>query len=85
MSRKRCDVRIILPEVAVVLGHSNIKITQRRYNARVQARQTQLEENVEKAWAWDVWLQASGTQAVRKAEVQKSNLFTISGNDRPER
>jgi len=40
-------------EVAVVLGHSNIGITQTHYSPWVRSRQKQLEANLERAWSRD--------------------------------
>src|SRR5713101_307323 len=40
-------------EVAVLLGHSNIKITQEHYSPWVRSRQLQLEANLERAWSRD--------------------------------
>jgi integrase len=40
-------------EVAVLLGHSNIGITQKHYSPWVRSRQLQLEANLERAWSRD--------------------------------
>ena len=40
-------------EVAVLLGHSNIGITQKHYSPWVHSRQRQLEANLERAWNRD--------------------------------
>ena len=40
-------------EVAVLLGHSNIGVTQRHYSPWVQSRQHQLEANLLRAWSRD--------------------------------
>jgi integrase len=40
-----------LDQVAVLLGHSSMKITERHYSPWVLARQTQLEASVQRAWA----------------------------------
>jgi integrase len=40
-------------EVAVLLGHSNIGITQKHYSPWVRSRQLQLEANLERAWSHD--------------------------------
>ena len=40
-------------EVAVLLGHSNIGITQKHYSPWVHARQRQLEANLERVWKRD--------------------------------
>jgi integrase/recombinase XerD len=40
-------------DVAVLLGHSNIGITQRHYSPWVRSRQRQLEANLERTWSRD--------------------------------
>jgi integrase len=66
-----------IEKVAVLLGHSDIKVTQRHYNPWVGARQEQLEAAVKRANAFDPILESIGTQAVRREERQKTNLFII--------
>jgi site-specific recombinase XerD len=44
---------VSLEEVAVLLGHSNTKVTEKRYSAWVRARQERLERSVAMAWATD--------------------------------
>jgi integrase len=44
---------VSLEEVAVLLGHSNTKITESHYAAWVRARQERLERSVAMAWAAD--------------------------------
>jgi site-specific recombinase XerD len=44
---------VSLEEVAVLLGHSNTKVTEKHYKPWVRARQEQLERSVSKAWAAD--------------------------------
>jgi site-specific recombinase XerD len=44
---------VSLEEVAVLLGHSNTKITESHYAAWVRARQERLERSVAMAWAQD--------------------------------
>ena len=39
-----------IDQVAVLLGHSSVKITEKHYSPWVKARQDQLEEAVRKAW-----------------------------------
>jgi hypothetical protein len=51
-----------IEEVAVLLGHSDIKITQRHYNPWVRARQEQLEAHVQRANAFDPILESMGTR-----------------------
>lgn len=40
-----------LDQVAILLGHGSVKITERHYSPWVQARQKQLEASVQRAWA----------------------------------
>jgi integrase/recombinase XerD len=40
-----------LDQVAMLLGHSSVKITEKHYAPWIRARQAQLEESVRKAWA----------------------------------
>lgn len=40
-------------EVATLLGHSNITITQKHYSPWVRSRQQMLEENLKRAWSRD--------------------------------
>lgn len=40
-------------DVAALLGHSNIAITQKHYSPWVKSRQQQLETNLQKAWSRD--------------------------------
>jgi integrase/recombinase XerD len=70
-----------IEEVAVLLGHSNIKVTQKHYNPWIPARQRQLEASVERTWQSDPILRKSGTQTVRREELQESNLFIIGGKE----
>jgi site-specific recombinase XerD len=44
---------VSLEEVAVLLGHSNTKVTESHYAAWVRARQERLERSVAMAWAQD--------------------------------
>ena len=39
-----------IDQVAVLLGHSSVKITEKHYSPWVKARQDQLEAAVRKAW-----------------------------------
>ena len=70
-----------IEQVAVLLGHSNIKVTQKHYNPWILERQKQLESYVERVWAHDSLLPLIGTQAVRREEQQKPNLFIIGGKE----
>ena len=42
-----------IEQVAVALGHSNIKVTQEHYNPWVRDRQLQLEADLQRAWNRD--------------------------------
>jgi integrase/recombinase XerD len=42
-----------IEQVSILLGHSNIKITQQHYNPWVRDRQLQLEANLQRAWNRD--------------------------------
>jgi integrase/recombinase XerD len=42
-----------LDQVAMLLGHSSVKITEKHYAPWIRARQAQLEESVRMAWAAD--------------------------------
>jgi hypothetical protein len=57
-----------IEEVAIVLGHSNIKVTHKHFNPWLPARQRQLEISVERTWASDPLLQQRDTQAVGREE-----------------
>jgi len=50
-------------EVAVLLGHSNIAITQKHYSPWVHSRQRQLEAKLEHAWSRDPIALLHGTTA----------------------
>jgi hypothetical protein len=40
-------------QVSILLGHSNIKVTQQHYNPWVRDRQLQLEADLQRAWNRD--------------------------------
>jgi integrase len=42
-----------IEQVSILLGHSDIKVTQKHYNPWVPARQLQLEDNVRGSWGSD--------------------------------
>ena len=42
-----------MEEVATLLGHSSITITQKHYSPWVSSRQQQLEANLKRAWERD--------------------------------
>jgi integrase/recombinase XerD len=60
-----------MEEVSILLGHSNIKITQQHYSPWVRDRQLQLEADLERAWTRDPVVQAQGTMAGRLREQGK--------------
>jgi len=47
-----------MERVSILLGHSSVKITERHYAPWVQARQTQLESDLVRAWRNDPIAQA---------------------------
>ena len=57
------------------------KVTQKHYNPWILERQRQLESYVERVWAHDSLLPLVGTQAVRKEERPKTNLFITGGKE----
>jgi DDE family transposase/integrase-like protein len=70
-----------IEEVAVLLGHSNIKVTQKHYNPWVLKRQKLLEANVEQSWRDHSILLSMGTQRVHRERSQKANLFIIGAKE----
>ncbi len=60
-----------MEEVSILLGHSNIKITQQHYSPWVRDRQLQLEADLERAWTRDPVVQAQGEMADRLREQGK--------------
>jgi integrase len=42
-----------IERVSILLGHSNIKVTQQHYNPWVRDRQVQLEADLQRAWSRD--------------------------------
>jgi hypothetical protein len=63
-----------IEEVAVLLGHSNNKVTQKHYNPWILKRQKLLESNVQRSWRGDPILLAMGTRRVRRGGA-KSELI----------
>jgi integrase len=53
-----------LEQVAVLLGHSSIKMTERHYSPWVKARQDQMEANVIQSWTGDPLLVVQQPQTV---------------------
>ena len=56
-----------IERVAILLGHQSVKVTERFYAAWTEARQRQVEADLERAWARDpiVLLQGHDTQQLR--------------------
>ena len=56
--------------VSVLLGHRNIRVTEKHYSAWVRERQEQLESDIKKAWSEDpVLLMQSTPQVHRKGDA----------------
>jgi len=53
-----------LDRVSVLLGHRNVRITEKHYSAWVRERQDQLESDLQRAWSEDPVLLMQGTQQV---------------------
>lgn len=61
-----------IERVAILLGHHSVRVTEKYYSAWTDARQRQIEADVERAWARDpiVLFETKGTQELRgKAEA----------------
>jgi integrase/recombinase XerD len=59
-----------IEQVSILLGHSNIKVTQEHYNPWVRDRQLQLEADLQRAWNQDpLVLLNSKAQDPRMAEI----------------
>jgi integrase len=56
-----------IERVAVLLGHQSVRITEKYYAAWTEARQRQIEADLERAWARDpiVLLEGHDTQQLR--------------------
>jgi integrase/recombinase XerD len=59
-----------LDRVAVLLGHSSVKVTERHYSPWIRDRQEQLEADLERSWLTDplVLAQTKGTPEVHKKQ-----------------
>jgi integrase len=55
-----------MERVGMLLGHQNVRITEKHYNPWVWSRQEQLEANVQRTWARDplALLETKGTPEV---------------------
>lgn len=51
---------VSIEEVATLIGHSNIRVTQKHYAPWIQARQDKAESNVRRAWAADSLVLTAG-------------------------
>lgn len=57
----------------ILLGHSSVKITERHYAPWVQARQTQLESDLMRAWRSDPIAQAE----ILRGEMAPQNRDSV--------
>jgi len=57
-----------LDRVSILLGHRNVRITEKHYSAWVRERQEQLESDLKRAWSEDPVLLMQGTQQVHEKE-----------------
>jgi len=55
-----------LDRVSILLGHRNVRITEKHYSAWVRERQDQLEADVQRAWSEDPVALIQGTQRVHE-------------------
>jgi len=57
-----------LERVAILLGHSSIKVTEKHYAPWVRERQEQAEADVKRTWAQDpiALLESKGTREVHE-------------------
>ena len=64
-SRPKYHIRRNAADFSILLGHSNIKVTQQHYNPWVRDRQLQLEADLQRAWNRDplVLLNSKGPDA----------------------
>jgi integrase/recombinase XerD len=56
-----------IERVAILLGHNSVRVTEKYYSAWTDARQRQIEADVERAWARDPMMlfETKGTQKLR--------------------
>ena len=72
---------VTIERVSLLLGHSNIRVTQEHYNPWVQERQNRLDLEVQRSLHADqvlAWMRR-GTQAVRREHHGKTNSLIIGG------
>jgi len=63
-----------IEQVSILLGHSNIKVTQQHYNPWVRDRQLQLEADLQRAWNRDpIVLLNSKTQDGERPQLTLPN------------
>jgi integrase/recombinase XerD len=62
---------VSMENVAALLGHQDIKITQKHYSAWVRSRQQQLENDVSRVWDFDPLLATLSTEKVHLRYTQK--------------
>ena len=77
-----------MERVSILLGHSSVKITERHYAPWVQARQAQLEADLERAWRGDPIAQKEilrGELAVHDGQSQRmaATLQRHGGDEAP--
>jgi integrase len=63
---------VLMEEISILLGHSNIKITQQHYSPWVGDRQLQFEADLERAWTRDPIVQTQGALSGQLREQGKS-------------
>jgi integrase len=61
-----------IERVAIVLGHSSVRITEKHYAPWVHARQAQLEADLERAWRRDPVAQAEQLRAGQRLTATKT-------------
>ena len=68
-----------IERVSILLGHSSVKITQHHYTPWVQARQSQLEADLVRAWRNDPIAQAEtlrgGTASQDRGDVRMAAIY----------
>jgi integrase len=72
-----------IERVSILLGHSSVKITERHYTPWVQARQAQLEADLERVWRKDPLMQVEilrGDIAVRDTPVRTVATYSRHEN-----
>ena len=58
-----------IEQVSILLGHSNIKVTQQHYNPWVRDRQLQLEADLQRAWNRDPLVLLNSTAKTSSAQI----------------